>query len=182
MRSPDRLVLVGRFGAPQGVRGEVRVQSFTGEPKAIGGYGALSDVSGRREFAFERVRPLKDDMLVVKVKGVETRETAAGLTGVELFARRERLPEPSADEFYIDDLIGLEAVTEAGARLGCVIAVVNYGAGDILEIAPEGGGEALLFPFIKAVVPAIEFDAGRLVVAPPREVEAHEPEAGRDGA
>ena len=100
----------------------------------------------------------------------------------ELFARRDRLPEPSADEFYVDDLIGLDAVTLAGAPLGRVAAVSNYGAGDILEIAPVGGGEALLFPFIKAVVPAIEFDAGRIVVAPPHEVEAHEPEAGRDGA
>ncbi len=171
MRSPDRLVLVGRFGAPQGVRGEVRVQSFTGESKAIGGYGALSDVSGGREFAFERVRPLKDDMLVVKVKGVETRETAARLTGVELFARRDRLPDPSADEFYIDDLIGLEAVTEGGGRLGRVIAVSNYGAGDILEIAPEGGGETLLLPFTKAVAPTVDFEGGRIVVEQPAEVE-----------
>lgn len=170
MRSADRLVLVGRFGAPQGVRGEVRVQSFTGEPTAIGGYGALNDVSGGREFAFERVRPLKDDMLVVKVKGVETREAAAQLTGVELFARRDRLPEPSADEFYIDDLVGLEAMTEGG-RLGRVIAVSNYGAGDILEIAPEGGGETLLLPFTKAVAPTVDFEGGRIVVEQPTEVE-----------
>ena len=67
MRAPDRLVLVGRFGAPQGVRGEVRVKSFTGDPEAIGGYGPLTDAGRARVFVFERLRPLKDDMLVVKV-------------------------------------------------------------------------------------------------------------------
>ncbi len=172
MPSPARLVLVGRFGAPQGVRGEVRVQSFTGDPKAIGGYAPLTDARGARAFAFERQRALKDDMLVVKVAGVDTREAAAALTGVELFARRDRLPPASPDEFYVDDLLGLEAVTKAGVSLGRVAAVPNFGAGDILEVAPEGGGETLLFPFTRAVVPDIDFEAGRLVVEPPAELDA----------
>ena len=88
MRAPDRLVLVGAFGAPQGVRGEIRVKSFTTEPRAIGAYGALTDAGRSRDFAFERLRGLKDDMLVAKVKGIDTREAAAALTGVEIFARR----------------------------------------------------------------------------------------------
>ena len=167
MRSPDRLVLVGRFGAPQGVRGEVRVQSFTGDPKAIGAYGPLTDAARRAEFVFERLRPLKAEMLVAKVRGVETREAAAALTNVELFARRDRMPEPSEDEFYHDDLVGLQAVTADGRALGRVVAVSNYGAGDIVEIAPEGGGEALLLPFTRAVVPTIDFAAGRMLVEPP---------------
>jgi 16S rRNA processing protein RimM len=171
MRSPDRLVLVGRFGAPHGVRGEIRVQSFTGDPSAVGGYGPLADASRRRAFVFERLRRLKDDLLIVKLKGVETRDDAAALTGVEIFARRDRLPEPSADEFYYDDLVGLEAVTAEGARLGRVASVSNYGAGDILEIAPDDGGEPLLAPFTKAVVPVIDFETGRIVVAPPVEVD-----------
>src|SRR5271165_3712822 len=127
MRAPDRLVLVGRFGAPQGVRGEVRVQSYTGDPRAIGGYGPLMDAARAKAFTFERLRPLKDDLLVATVKGVETREAAAALTGVELFARRDRLPEPSDDEFYIDDLVGLIAVTRDGGALGRVAAVANHG-------------------------------------------------------
>ncbi len=172
MRAPDRLVLVGRFGAPQGVRGEVRVQSYTGDPLRIGDYGPLTDALCARTFAFERLRALKDDVLVVKVKGVDAREAAAGLTGAEIFVRRDRLPEPSQDEFYYDDLVGLDAVTPAGAPIGRVAAVANYGAGDILEIDPQGGGEALLLPFTKAVVPAIDFDAGRIVVEPPEEVES----------
>ena len=95
---PERLVLVGVFGAPQGVSGEIRVKSFTGDPRAIGAYGPLADAKAARVFLFERLRPLKGDMLVVKVKGLESREAAAALTGIELFARRDRLPPPSEDE------------------------------------------------------------------------------------
>ncbi len=171
MRPPDRLVLVGRFGAPQGVRGEVRVQSFTADPRAIGGYGPLTDAARAKAFVFERQRALKDDMLVVKVLGVETREAASALNGTEIFARRDRLPEPSADEFYYDDLVGLVAAARDGRTLGRVAGVSNYGAGDILEIAPEAGGEPLLLPFTRAVVPEIDFEAGRIVVEPPEEVE-----------
>ncbi len=171
MREPDRLVLVGAFGAPQGVRGEVRVKSFTGEAGAIGAYGALTDAKRSRAFAFERLRVLKDDMLVVKVKGIDTREAAAALTGVEIFARRTQLPPPNADEFYYDDLVGLVAVTCDGKRLGRVASLMNYGAGDILEIAPDGGDEALLLPFTKDVAPVVDFEAGRIVIEPPRETE-----------
>jgi 16S rRNA processing protein RimM len=167
---PDRLVLIGAFGAPQGVRGEIRVRSFTFEPKAIGAYGTLTDARRSRAFAFERMRALKDDMLVVKVKGVDTREAAAALTGVEIYARREQLPPPAADEFYYDDLVGLEAVTRAGEPLGRVASLMNYGAGDILEIAPEDGREAFLLPFTRAVAPTIDFEAGRIVIEPPQEV------------
>ncbi len=171
MCAHDRLVLVGRFGAAQGVRGEVRLHSYTSDPQAISGYRPLTDSSRGQAFVFERLRSLKDDMLVVKVKGVETREEASALTGVELFARRDQLPEPSEDEFYCDDLVGLLAATGDGRRLGHVAAIVNYGAGDILEIAPEGGGEALLLPFTKTVVPTIDFSAGRIVVEPPEEID-----------
>ncbi|HKN30993.1 MAG TPA: ribosome maturation factor RimM [Roseiarcus sp.] len=171
MREPDRLVLVGAFGAPQGVRGEIRVKSFTGEAKAIGAYGALTDASRSRAFAFERLRALKDDILVARVKGVDTRDAAAALTGVELFARRDQLPPPNADEFYYDDLVGLEAVTREGRRLGRVASLMNYGAGDILEIAPDGGDEALLLPFTNDVAPVVDFEAGRIVIEPPQEVD-----------
>jgi 16S rRNA processing protein RimM len=171
LRAPYRLVLVGRFGAPQGVRGEVRVQSFTGDPRAIGGYAPLTDVRRAKVFVFERQRVLKDDMLVVKVLGIETREAASSLTGREIFVPRDRLPAPSADEFYYDDLVGLEAVSVDGRAVGRVAAVSSYGAGDILEIAPEGGGEPLLLPFTRAVAPTIDFAAGTIVVEPPEVIE-----------
>jgi 16S rRNA processing protein RimM len=169
--APDRLILMGVFGAPQGVRGEVRVKSLTGDPKAIGGYGPLADATGARAFVFDSLRPLKDDMLVARLKGVSTREAAAALTGVEIFARRDQLPSPSDDEFYYDDLIGLDAVDAAGKPVGRVVSLMNYGGGDILEIAPAGDGETLLLPFTKRAVPTIDFDARRIVVEPPREVQ-----------
>ena len=162
---------MGVFGAPQGVRGEVRVKSLTAEPSAIGAYGALTDKGRGRAFAFESVRPLKDDMVVARLAGVSTREAAEALKGVEIFARRDQLPPPATDEFYWDDLIGLEAVDAAGSPLGRVVSLMNYGAGDVIEIAPAEGRETLLLPFTKSVAPSIDFDAGRIVVEPPREVE-----------
>ena len=174
MRAPDRLILIGVFGAPQGVRGEVRVKSLTSEPHAIGAYGPLTDKGGKRAFAFESLRPVKDDMLVARLAGVSTREAAETLKGVELFARRDQLPPPNEDEFYYDDLVGLEAVDAEGAPLGRIVSLMNYGGGDVLEIAAAEGGETLLLPFTKRVAPRIDFDAGRIVIEPPREVEDEE--------
>jgi 16S rRNA processing protein RimM len=171
LRAPDRLILIGVFGAPQGVRGEVRVKSLTADPVAIGAYGPLTDKGRGRKFVFESVRPLKGDMLVARVAGVSTREAAEALKGVEIFARRDQLPPPADDEFYYDDLIGLEAVDTAGATVGRVVALMNHGAGDVLEIAPAHGGETLLLPFTQRVAPRIDFDAGRIVIDPPHEVE-----------
>jgi 16S rRNA processing protein RimM len=173
----DRLIALGIFGAPQGVRGEIRLKSYTSAPPAIGGYGPLTDAAGARRFAMKIVRALRDDMLVARVEGVETREAAAALTGVELFARRSQLPPPDADEFYYDDLIGLEAVSASGEPLGRVAAVFNHGAGDILEIAPLGGGATLLLAFTRAATPEVDFAGGRIVVIPPPEIEAHPEEA-----
>jgi 16S rRNA processing protein RimM len=175
--SPARLVLLGVFGAARGVSGELRVKSFTAEPQAIGRYGALTDKSGTRIFRFEALRPQGEDMLAVRLAGVATRGAAAALTGVELYARRDQLPPPAADEFYYDDLVGLTATTRDGLALGRVVSLRNHGAGDILEIAPEAGGETLLLPFTKAVAVEIDFAEGRIVVEPPREVEGEAGEA-----
>jgi 16S rRNA processing protein RimM len=174
LRAADRLVLLGVFGAPRGVGGETRLKSHTSDPLAIGGYGPLTDKARARVFAFESLRPLKGDMLTARVKGVDTREAAAALTGVEIFARRDQLPRPSADEFYYDDLIGLEAVTASGERMGRVASLSNHGAGDILEIVADGGGETLLAPFTRRIAPTIDFEAGRIVIEPPREVEGED--------
>jgi 16S rRNA processing protein RimM len=174
LRAPDRLILMGVFGAPQGVRGEVRVKSLTGEASAIGAYGPLTDKKRTRAFVFDSIRPPRDDMLVARVAGVSTREAAEALNGVEIFARRDQLPPPAHDEFYYDDLVGLEAVDAARARIGRVVSLMNYGAGDVLEIEPAEGGETLLLPFTKGVATRIDFDAGRIVIERPREVEAED--------
>ena len=147
------------------MRGEVRVKSLTADPGAIGAYGPLTDKGRARTFVFESLRPLKDDMLVARLAGVSTRTAAEALKGAEIFARRDQLPPPADDEFYYDDLIGLEAVDAEGAPIGRVVSLMNYGAGDVLEIAPVQGGETLLLPFSKRVAPRIDFDAGRIVIA-----------------
>ena len=175
MASSARLVRLGVFGAAQGVRGEVRVKSFTAEPKAIGAYGVLTDKSGARAFRVEAVRALRDDLLVVRLAGVTTRDAAQALTGVEIFARRDQLPPPAADEFYYHDLVGLAAETTDGAPLGRVAGLRNHGAGDILEIAPADGGETLLLPFTKTVATEIDFVGGRIVIDPPSEIDGETP-------
>ncbi|MGQ7792409.1 ribosome maturation factor RimM [Faunimonas sp. B44] len=161
---------MARIGGPHGVRGEVRVKSFTGDPAALGDYGPLWSEDGRR-FVVERLRPAKD-MLVVKFAGIELRDDAEALNGTDLYVAREALPPPAdEDEFYHADLIGLEAVTAEGEPLGRITAVHDFGAGDLLDVALEAGGSRLV-PFTKDAVPVVDFAAGRVVVVPPPETEA----------
>ena len=169
-KPPASLVLVARFGAAQGVRGEIRIKSYTADPLSIGDYGPLCDEAGARKFEIERLRPLKDDMLVAKVKGVADRDAAQALTGLALFVSREKLPPPDENEFYISDLVGLAAVSPEGEHIGQVKNVVNYGAGDILEIAPVAG-DTFFAPFTKEVAPSIDFAGGRITIVRPAEIE-----------
>ncbi len=170
------LVLVGKFGAAHGIKGEVRLQSFTGDPAAIGRYGPLSDAAGRL-FKLTSLRHIKGDLFVARVEGLKDRSAAEALVNIELFVARTALPPPDEDEFYLADLIGLAAMDSSGASLGTVLNILNYGGGDILEIAPQVGGETLLFPFTKDVVPKIDIAAGHIVIVPPVEVEGEEAES-----
>jgi len=167
----NRLIAVGIFGAPHGVRGELRVKSYTEDPKTIGAYGSLTDKTGRAIFKLTAARVMRDRMLVVRLAGVTSRDDAEKLTGVEVFVMREQLPPLADDEFYHADLVGLEALTDAGGRLGRVVALHNFGAGDILEIAPASGGETFMLPFSKGAAVEVDLGAGRIVVALPREIE-----------
>ncbi|WP_024881273.1 ribosome maturation factor RimM [Methylosinus sp. LW3] len=173
-------VLLGRLGAAHGVRGEIRLQSFTADPSAISTYGPLFDARGARRFVIASLRPIGKDMFVARLEGVRDREAAMALTGVELYLPRAALPEPEEDEFYLADLEGLRAETPAGETLGVVIAVRNFGASDLLEVRPPAGGETLLFPFTKAVVPIVDLAGGRVVVEPPLEIEGDAP-SGEEG-
>jgi 16S rRNA processing protein RimM len=175
----SRLIAIGVFGAPHGVRGELRAKAYTADPRSLAAYGALYDSSGVRSFKILALRPLKDDMVVLRVDGVADRDAAAKLTGVELFARRENMPGPEEEEYYHADLVGLSAATRAGEDLGRVVAVNNYGAGDVLEIAPVGGGETLLLPFTKAVAPEIDIAGGRIVIVLPEEIDGEEERSER---
>ena len=159
-----RRILVGVVGAPHGIKGEVRLKSFTDQPAAIADYGPLRSEDGALALQVLALRPVKDDMVVVRLKGVETRDAAAALTGLRLFVDRAALPAPGSEEFYHADLIGLRAETADGALVGQVAAVVNYGAGDLLEIvAPDGAGH--LVAFTRAFVPRVEVEAGRVGLA-----------------
>jgi 16S rRNA processing protein RimM len=163
----DRVV-VARFGAAHGVRGEVRLKSFTADPLAIRSYRPLTAADGRA-FAIKTARPAagtSPDMLVVALDGITTRNEAEALNGVELFLPRDRLPGTEPDEFYHADLIGLDAVLADGTGLGTIVGVQNFGAGDLLEIAP-GVGRTMLVPFTRAVVPEIDTAGRRVVVDPP---------------
>lgn len=172
----EEFILVGRFGAPHGVRGEIRIKSFTEEPMALARYGALCDRSGARAFHLSQARHQKDDMLVARVEGVATRDAAAALTNTDIYVPRSQLPEAEEDEFYLSDLIGLEARLATGERYGRIVNVANFGAGDILEI-DRGEGETVLLPFTKAAVPDVKLAQGHVIVDPPGEIEG-EPRPG----
>ena len=163
-----RKVAVAEIGAAHGLKGEVRLRSFTQEPMAVTAYGPLVAPDGR---AFEIVsaRPASGTsahMLVVRFKGVADRNAAEALTGTRLSLPYDRLPPAEEGEFYHADLIGLAAVTPDGAALGTVVAVLNHGAGDLIEIAPAVGS-SILVPFTEAAVPEVDVAAGRIVAIPP---------------
>lgn len=168
-------VCVARIGAAHGVRGQVKLWTFTEDPLAVKRYGPLSTKDGARQFEVAAARHAKDH-LVATLKGVTTREEAERLNGLELFVAREKLPETGGDEYYHADLIGLTAVSAAGAPLGRIIAVHNFGAGDIIEIAPPHG-VTMLLPFSNAVVPTVDIAGGRVVIELPDEIEGDEPDA-----
>jgi 16S rRNA processing protein RimM len=177
------LVCVARIGAAHGVRGAVKLWTFTEDPFAVRHYGLLLSKDGKRQFEVAEAREAKDH-LVATFKGVTTRDEAERLNGIELYVAREKLPATDADEYYHTDLIGLAAVTTAGDALGRVLAIHNFGAGDIIEIAPPSG-TTILLPFTNAVVPEVDVVGGRVVIALPQEVEGDDkdgdPSPGRPG-
>ena len=156
-------ICVARLGAAHGVRGEVKLWSFTAEPAAVAGYGPFETADGR-VIEIEALRPAKD-FFVARLKGIADRDAAERLRNAELFVPRERLPAPEdGDEFYHADLIGLAAVDATGAALGSIVAVHNFGAGDLIEVRRAEGNDTVMLPFTQAMVPTIDIAAGRIVV------------------
>jgi len=162
-------ICVARIGAAHGVRGEVKLWTFTEDPFAVKEYGPLTTKDGARQFEVTHVREARDH-LVATLKGIATREDAERLNGIELYIAREKLPETDDDEYYHADLIGLAAVNAANEPLGRVTAIHNFGAGDIIEIAPAQG-PTMLLPFTNAVVPTVDLAGGRVVIELPPEIE-----------
>ena len=159
-------ICIARIGAAHGVRGAVKLWTFTEDPLAVMRYGPLATKDGARSVRSRRHAREAKGHLVATLKGVATREEAERLNGIELYIAREKLPATDEDEYYHADLIGLAAVDAADEPLGRVIAIHNFGAGDIIEIAPPHGATMLL-PFTNAVVPTVDLAGGRVVIELP---------------
>lgn len=169
MARRDERVELGVVTGAHGVRGAVKIRTFTAEPKAIAAYGPLSDEAGTRTFTIKVERADKDQ-IVARIGGVDDRDAAEALKGTRLFVARDALPaDPDPDTFYRHDLIGLDAVDGAGNPLGTVTALENFGAGDLLEISFAGRKGTDYVPFTRAFVPEVDARAGRVTLALPED-------------
>jgi 16S rRNA processing protein RimM len=150
---PQNPIQMAVIGAAHGIKGEVRVKSFAADPLALGGYGPLHDETGRT-FEVLAVRPAKE-VVVVRFKGVSTRDEAEALNGVALFIDRSALPaDLEEEEFYHADLIGLVVRDETDAEIGTIAAIHDFGAGDMLEVK-RSGAPSVMIPFTRAAVPDV---------------------------
>jgi len=152
------------------VRGEVKLKSFTADPRAIAKYGAVEDESGTRSFTV-KLRGEVRGLLIARLSGVEDRNAADALKGLRLYVGRDRLPKPKKGEWYAADLVGLRVERRDGSAMGRVKSVPNFGAGDLVEVERENG-QTVFLPFTRKVVPEVDIDGERIVVEPPAEVEA----------
>lgn len=168
--SDDNRVLLGYIAGAHGIRGEVLVKSFTDDPADIAAYGPLSNEAGTRTVTLTKVRVATKGVIAM-VEGVADRDAAEALKGTQLYVERAMLPEPEDDEFYYEDLIGLDVVTTDGTTIGTVVAIQNYGAGDLIEYRLVGQKRTELLPFIEKFVPEVDLEAGRVTVVLPESRE-----------
>ena len=172
----DPLILVGRVAGGFGVRGEVRITTYTEDPLSIAGFKALKRQDGSPALTIASARKTKDGV-VCRCPGIETKEAADALRGLRLYVPRSALPEPDEDEFYLTDLVGLTVRhIQTDVLLGRVKSVQNFGAGDILEITPDLGGPTWYLPFTKEATPELHLADGWLMAVPPTEVGEREPD------
>ena len=175
MRDDSRLILVGQVAGGFGVKGEVRVTAFTADPLALTAYGPLLRADGTVALTLTSTRPDKNGV-VGRAKEITTKEQADALRGLRLYVPRSALPEPDEDEFYLADLLGVQVRDTAGAVMGTVKSVQNFGADDMLEIAPAAGGPTWYLPFTKEAAPELNLAGGWLRIVRPTEVGEREPE------
>ena len=162
-------ICVAQIGAAHGIKGEVRLWSFTADPAAVADYGPLESEDGTQRFEIEAMRPAKDH-LVARLSGVRDRDAAERLVNTRLYVARERLPAPEPEEFYHADLIGLRAESRDGAALATIVGIHDFGAGDLLELRPLAGGGTVLMPFNAQTVPVVDIAGGRIVIDPPQDL------------
>jgi 16S rRNA processing protein RimM len=163
-------ICIGAVGGAFGVRGEVRVKSFTAEPSDLAAYGPVETEDGKQAFTVTLTGQTTKGALIARLSGVATKEQADALRGVRLYVARDRLPALPDDEFYHADLIGLDVYDTGGALLGRVKSVQNHGASDLLEIQAPGQTATVLLPFTHEAVPTVDIASGRIVADPPEGV------------
>lgn len=164
--SDPEMICVGAIGGAYGVRGEVRLKSFTADAAAIADYGPLVTGDGAMEFDVTLIGTVKNG-LSVRLSNVATKEQADALKGVQLYVPRNRLPDTDEDEYYYTDLVGLEVRDTGGTVLGTVKSVQNHGASDLLEIQGPALKTTVLLPFTLAAVPTVDIASGRIIADPP---------------
>ncbi len=180
-RNSTKRVVMGIITAAHGIRGEVKIKSFAEIPEDIAAYGPLLLDDGPEEVEILRLRPAKGQF-IARLKGIEDRNAAERLKGRKLKLPRHRLPEPEEeDAFYYEDLVGLKALRPDGSDAGEVVAVHDFGAGDLLEIRPAGAHATYYLSFTKEMVPQVDIAAGHVVINPPEELEAPALNSGAQG-
>jgi 16S rRNA processing protein RimM len=165
MSASQKPLCVGVITGAQGIRGAVRVKSFTADPLDIDAYGPVSDEAGTRAFELKAIGQSKG-VVVATLKGVSDRNAAEALKGLRLFVDRDRLPPAEDEEYYHADLLGLAAELVGGEPLGRITAVYDFGAGDAIEVT-RADGSVVMVPFTKAAVPTVDLAAGKVVIDPP---------------
>lgn len=170
-RGRDHRVCVAQIGAAHGLKGEVRLRSFTQDPQAFAQYGTLETEDHKQRLEIESMRPA-GDAFVIRFRGVADRNAAEALRDVKLYVDRDKLPAADDDEFYHADLVGLIAMTTSGELFGDVIGIHNFGAGDIIELKIAGTGETVMLLFDQKTFPAVDIPGGRIVIDPPAEIIA----------
>lgn len=171
--SDTKLILVGQVGGAFGVKGEVRITAYTAEPMALLDYGPLLRADGSVGLTLISARPDKNGV-VARTREIATKEQADAMRGLKLHVPRDRLPAPDEDEFYLTDLVGLEGRDPDDVVLGTVKSVQNFGAGDMLEIAPAAGGPTWYLPFTREAAPELHIADGWLRIVRPNEVGERE--------
>lgn len=163
--SDRKRICLGAFAGAHGVKGDVLIKAFTETPKNIAAYGPVETEDGKRSFTVQVLRDHKPGIVIVRAPEIASREDAAALKGVRLYVDRTALPAPDEDEFYLDDLIGLRAADETGADAGHVVAVHNFGAGDLIELGDiPGVAGARIIAFTKDAVPGVDLPGGRITI------------------
>jgi 16S rRNA processing protein RimM len=172
-------IILGHITGAHGIKGDVMVRTYTEDPEALGAYGPLADGEGKGAFVISSVR-LTPKGAIIRIKGVDDRTSAERLKGIALTVARDALPVADDGQYYHADLIGMEAVTPAGALFGTVVAIQNFGAGDLLEVKLAGKRDTELLPFTDPVVPHVDVAGRRLTVVMPVMVDDRDEDAGNE--